>query len=385
MGTPLRLGLFYSALYVGTGVGLPYIGVWMAHRGLSGAEIGLILAVPMIARAVTGPLIAVWADGFRLRRTPLVWLSLGSAGLYALMGAPAGFWGWLAIWFAAVSVFSALTPLTDVIAMARVRLEGFNYGWPRGLGSVAFTAANIAGGWLIARTTPELVIDWIAAAALLASAAALLLPADPVRTAREASAWRDRLAGLGALFRDRDFVLATCSVGLIQSAHAFYYGFSALAWKQQGLEENLTGLLWGLAVAVEVAFLWFMEPWRRRMGPLRLLLLGGAAAVVRWTALAFSPPLWLLFPLQGLHTLTFAATFVASLQLVERLSTPANVSSAQMINSALSGGMIAGVATIASGWLFDGLGALGYLAMAAMAAAGLAGAAVLARSERARD
>ena len=173
-------------------------------------------------------------------------------------------------------------------------------------------------------------------------------------------------------------------MGLIQSAHAFYYGFSALAWKQQGLAESLTGLLWGLAVAVEVAFLWFLEPWRKRMGPLNLLLIGGAAAVIRWTALAFSPPLWLLFPLQALHTLTFAATFVASLQLVERLSTPANASSAQMINSALSGGMIAGVATIASGALFDRFGALGYLAMAAMAAAGLAGAMALARSGRIR-
>jgi PPP family 3-phenylpropionic acid transporter len=36
------------------------------------------------------------------------------------------------------------------------------------------------------------------------------------------------------------------------------------------------------------------------------------AAVVRWSALAVSPPLWLLFPLQTLHALSYAATFFAS-------------------------------------------------------------------------
>ena len=99
--------------------------------------------------------------------------------------------------------------------------------------------------------------------------------------------------------------------------------------------------------------MWFLEPWRRRVGPRNLLMLGGAAAVVRWGALAFSPPLWALFPLQMLHALSYAATFLASLLLVEQLSTPRNASAAQSLNSALSGGVLSGVATILSGWLFD--------------------------------
>ena len=117
-----------------------------------------------------------------------------------------------------------------------------------------------------------------------------------------------------------------------------------------------------------------MEPVRRRLGPRNLLVIGGLAAVGRWTALAFSPPLWLLFPLQGLHALSYATTFLASLQLVERLSTPRNASAAQTINSALSGGVLSGVATMASGWLFDRVGAQGYLLMSAMCVAGVLGA-----------
>ena len=76
MSQPVRLGLFYAALFVGTGASSPYIPVWFASRGLSGAEIGLILSAPMFARAVTAPAIAMWVDSFHLRRTPLILMGL---------------------------------------------------------------------------------------------------------------------------------------------------------------------------------------------------------------------------------------------------------------------------------------------------------------------
>ena len=375
MSQPLRLGLFYAALFVGTGASSPYIPVWFASRGLSGAEIGLILSAPMLARALTAPAIAMWADSFALRRTPLILMGLATALAYGLLAAPFGFAWWFGIWFLANTVLSTMIPLTDVIVFRRAGRDGFNYGWPRGIGSVAFIVANVVVGALLARYSPELVLVWITAAAMLAAAAARgLLPPDPVREGGAASRLSERLAGLGELLTDRNFMLAVVAVGLIQSGHAFYYSFSTLSWKQQGLPESATGLFWGLAVAVEVGFMWFMEPWRRRIGPRNLLVIGGLAALVRWSVLAFAPPLWLLLAMQALHTFTYAATFLASLQLVEKLSTPANASAAQTINSALSGGLLMGAATNGSGWLFDLVGAKGYLAMAAMSALGLIGA-----------
>lgn len=375
MSSPLRLGLYYAALFVGTGASAPYMPVWFASRGLSGAEIGLILSAPMLARAVTAPAIAMWADSFSLRRTPMILLGVATAVGYLLLAAPGGFLWWFAVWFCAASAFATLAPLADVIVLGRARTDGFNYGWPRGIGSAAFIVANVAMGALLMSRPADLVLAWIvAAAALAAIGARVLLPPDPVREGGGASRLSERLAGLGGLLKDRHFMLAVMAVGLIQSAHAFYYSFSALSWRQQGIPESLTGVLWGVGVAVEIVFLWFLEPWRRRFGARNLLVLGGAAALLRWTAYAFSPPLWMLFPLQALHALTYAATFLASLQLVERLSTPANASAAQTLNSALSSGVLSGVATIAAGALFDQAGAKGYLLMAAMSALGLAGA-----------
>jgi len=375
MPLTVRLGLFYGAIFIGTGVSSPYMPVWFAHHGLSGSRIGLILSLPMMARAVTAPLLAVWADSFRLRRTALLILSVAVTAAYALMALPGGFGWWTVVWFAASSMVSTLSPLADVITLRRARIDGFNFGWPRGIGSAAFIVGNVGMGAILTRGSPDAVLVWMTAAvAATALGARFLLPPDPVHEEGHAAGFADRMGGLSNLLKDGGFMTAVVSAGLIQSAHAFYYGFSTLAWKQQGIGENLTGVLWATGVTAEIGFLWFMEPWRRRVGPRRLLTLGGVGAIVRWTLLAFSPPLWALFPLQVLHALSYAATFVASLLLVERLSTPRTASAAQTINSALSGGVLSGLATMASGPLFDRYGALGYLLMSAMCVAGLIGA-----------
>jgi PPP family 3-phenylpropionic acid transporter len=222
MRSPVPLGLFYAAIFIGNGASSPYAPVWFHHRGLTGAQIGLILSAPMIARVVTAPLIAMWADSFKLRRTPLILLALVTAATYLLLVPQFGFWWWFGVWFVASSCFVSLPPLTDVIVVARARLDGFNYGWPRGMGSAAFILGNVVMGAVVARYSPELVLVWMVGAALLAAAGArFLLPDDPVRTEGGHARLSDRLAGLRALVADREFMLMVLSVGLIQSAHAF--------------------------------------------------------------------------------------------------------------------------------------------------------------------
>jgi PPP family 3-phenylpropionic acid transporter len=370
----VRTGAFYVALFGGTGVSLPYIALWFRAHGLSGAEIGVVLAAPMLARLVTGPLVAVWADSWRLRRTPLFLLALVAAAGYGLIGFTDGIWAWLPLWFVAATATGNLIPLIDVLTLRRARREGFSFGVPRGTGSLAFIGANVAMGAMLAQVKTDAILVWTVGAALAAAlAGAFVLPDEPVsETGRLDRGARFR--GIGRLLGDPVFMTAIVSVGLIQATHAFYYGFSALLWKAQGIGEGLVGLLWAWGVVAEIVFLWFLEPWRQRLGPWGLLVAGGLGAAVRWAALAFSPPLWLLWPLQLLHGLSFAASYMGGLRLVERLSPPENVSAAQTLSSALSGGVLIGLATVFSGALFDRYGATGYLGMAALALVGLLGA-----------
>ena len=364
--------LTYGLIFAATGVSLPFAGLWMESRGLTGAEIAVILAAPMLARVVTGPLIAVWADGFQLRRSALAWLAAVAAVSYGACAIVEGFLPWLALWLVASTAAASLIPLTDALALRLARRDGFAFSLPRGVGSLTFIGANVAMGAILRTAEPDAILLWVVVATGLIAVAALLGPRETVADPDTPPAG-SRFEGLGRLVGDRTFMTAILAVSLTQAAHAFYYGFSAIAWREQGISTRDVGLLWGFSVVVELVLMWGLEPWRRRVGigPMTMLVLGGAASLVRWTAMAFAPPLWLLWPLQGLHALSFAAVFLAALQIIEKLAPPGQATAAQMLYSSLSAGLLIGLATVVSGPLYDAYGVGGYLAMTALAGAGL--------------
>lgn len=378
-----RMALQYVLLFGASGVTLPFAGLWFRAQGWSGAEIGALLALPMLGRVVTGPLIAVWADGFRERRTAIALLGLAMAAGYGGAGLVEGFAPRALFWFVGATAAAALIPLSDVLTLRLARREGFAFSLPRGCGSAAFVAANVLMGVLLTRMSADVVIVWITtAAALIALAAWRVLPAEPVNDQGAAASGRERFAGMGRLLGDRVFMTAIFAVGAVQAAHGFYYGFSAIAWKAQGVSESMTGVLWAFSVVVEIGFMWLIEPWRRRagVGPFVMLMIGVGAAVARWSLMALAPPLWALWPLQSLHALTFAATYLAGVEIVERLSPPDSHTAAQTLSSVLSAGLLIGLATAASGPLYDRAGLAGYLVMAVLAGTGgLAALAVRAR------
>lgn len=372
MTPAIRLAIQYVLLFGATGVSLPFAGLWLSSRGMTGAEIGALLAAPMLGRLVTGPAAAVWADGFRSRRTPIALLGLVAAVGYGAAGMTQDAWLRALCWFVAASAAAALIPLTDVLNLRVARWSGHSFAFPRGCGSAAFVCANVAMGALLTVLPADAVIVWVATvSAGIGFYAWRGLPDEAVSAAGPSDSMT-RFRGLGRLVHDRTFMTAVFAIGAVQAAHAFYYGFSAIAWKAQGLDERMTGLLWAFSVVVEIVFMWWFEPWRKRrgIGPWAMLMLGVGAAILRWSLMALAPPLWALWPLQALHALTFAATYLAGVEIIERLTPDDSHTAGQTLNSMLAAGVLIGAATLISGPLYDAVGVGGYLAMAGMAATG---------------
>lgn len=373
MSSAPRTALQYILLFGTSGVTLPFAGLWFRSQGMSGAEIGALLALPMFGRIVSGPLLAVWADGFRLRRTAIALLGLAMAVGYGAAGLVDNFYVRALCWFVGATAAAALIPLSDVLTLRLSRRENYPFSLPRGCGSLAFVVANIGMGALLTMMPADIIIVWIvSSSALIALSAWLCLPAEPVQLDGVQISKLARFQGLGRLAKNRTFVCAILGIGAVQAAHGFYYGFSAIAWKAQGISESMTGLLWAFAVAVEIGCMWVVEPWRKRkgFGAFPLLMMGVTAAVIRWLFMALEPSFWWLWPLQAMHALTFAATYLAGVEIVEALSPPQDHTAAQTLSSVVAAGFLIGLATAVSGQLYDAYGAQGYMAMAVLAALG---------------
>jgi PPP family 3-phenylpropionic acid transporter len=365
-----RVSLVLSCLCGVTGVTLVFLPRWLeVERGLSGVEIGAVLSLAQLARIVTGPSIAFWADGAADRRTPLRWVAVVSVIAFVAFFSAHGFWPLLILGFIAISTTQVFMPLIEAMTLRATAEGNISYGIARGIGSLTFIIANIGGGLVVSRFGLEAVVVWVLSAlVLMALSSWFALKPDlaPIEDVRHGA----RLDALKRLMRSRRFLTIIVACGLIQAGHAFYYGFSTLVWRGQGLSPETVGVLWGFGVAVEVAFLWSLPAIERRVSPEAMILLGAAGAVVRWFFLGFAPTGGVLWPLQAMHMLSFAAVHVGAMRLIYREAPPAAAAMAQTLYSALSSGLLIGAATLLSGALYDVGGAKGYWAMTAIAAAG---------------
>ena len=181
---------------------------------------------------------------------------------------------------------------------------------------------------------------------------------------------RRSLAGLH-LFAIRPFRLTVLASALIQGAHAAYYGFAPLFWRAQGLSDGVIGMLIAEGIVAEVALFAWGRRLIERLGPAGLTACAATASVVRWSVMAFAPPLALLAVIQLLHAATFAMQHLSAMLVLSRSVPPERAATAQALHAALGYGAPGGLLVLLAGFLYARFGGLAFLAMAAIGGAAL--------------
>lgn len=373
----VRLSAFYAAAFLVTGAQLPFWPVWLAARGLGAREIGILFAAAIWAKVIAAPAIGALADRFGRRRIMTALTAAAVAG-YAGMGPARGFAALLMLNVAALTAQSAVVPLGDAVTLAAARAQGVDYGRVRVWGSLAFVAASLGAGAVLARHSADAVLPLVLVASALLWAACRALPPDE-GAGRSAGRGADR-ARLRRLAGDWRFWLFVASAAALQASHQVYYGFGTLYWRRLGFSPTAIGWLWALGVAAEILLFWQGRRLVARLGPLGLMALGGGAGIVRWSVAAFAVSLPASAAVQLLHALTFGASYLGAMHFLSRTVPPAAAASAQTLFAAASAGLGGGLVMVAAGALYAAYVGHAYLAMAALSAAGLGGVLCLSRA-----
>lgn len=371
--TAWRATATVSAYYALFGAFIPWLSRWMETvAGFSGETIGLVFTVSTLARILIGPLTSAWADGRRDRRTPII--ALGIITLIAFLALiPRGLAAkdFALLFLTQVTVWGLIAFLEAALFRLTGKSEGPAYGFARGLASFAFILGNFGVGLLIDWFDATAILGWmIVTTGLMILSATQMSPEPQERV--ESVPFSTRLAEGLAMLRRPEFFLLAFAAGIIQGAHQYYYIFSNLIWRDaQGFSGFTIGGLQALGVFAEVLFLMFVASRMERVSPATLILLGGLASVVRWVGLSMEPGLALLIPLQTLHALTFAFTFLGTMRGIEQLFGNERGATAQMIYQSLANAPATAAASYLAGRLYGaGFGADGYLSMAALGGIG---------------
>lgn len=372
----LQTTAFYFVFFAATGVQLPFWPLWLGDWGLTAAEVGLYTSVGVAVRVIAG--IAIPAAADRLDRWGAVVVACALGG--------AGFVLWhlwiddrLLLLVATVGVgvaMAGIAPLAEALGLSAARIHGFSYAQARGLGSIGFLGANLIVGALMARHGSGLALWWIVACLLGVALLGLHHPG----ARRGQGGTPPRLAEIGRLISLPVFATFTVAAAFIQASHAPYYALGSFHWRALGLGEGRIGALWAFSVAVEVLVMVLAgNLLMNRIGPVRAMLVSGVAGLVRWGTMMADPTGVLLWPLQALHALTFAAGHLGAMAFIARAVPTRYGGAAQGASGAMAAGLVLALGMALAAAVYPALGGGTYVIGVAFSAAGLVATVALAR------
>lgn len=376
-----NLSLNQAASGLVTGITTPFFGVWLAWRGCDARQITLILSLGLLLRIAAGPITGVIADARNDRRAVMLYLYWAILLGYLVLSLT-GQADTLAGASIAVLVASGVVvPLLESVSIRLSEQHGLHYGRIRLWASSAFILANVAGGICVWRYGAVAIAPLLALTTIFCVVTTHRLPAAPAKRASGAFAdgLRRTCREAAELMRTGPFLLLLLTGSLAQGSHAFYYNFGGLHWHRLGYSGLLIGLIWPLGVFAEITILRFSDRLLKVMGPPQLLFCGAATCVLRWTVMAFDPPLAIVIATQFLHGITFAFSHLGAMYFILRAIPHRLSATAQSLYFVSYSGLVLGLATYASGEIYSSHGGRAYLLMTLMGGAAMICALILNR------
>ena len=155
---------------------------------------------------------------------------------------------------------------------------------------------------------------------------------------------------------------------LMQASHGPYYTFFSIYLESFGYSRTSIGQLWALGVFAEIGVFLLIPRLLPRFGTRQLLLLAASLTTLRWLLIAVFPAYPGMIGLaQTLHAASFGLYHAVSIYLVHRLFTGTHQGRGQALYSSLSFGAGGAVGSLASGYLWKGIGPEAMFLLAAVA------------------
>lgn len=309
----LNFALFFFAYYGYVGIFSPYASLFFEERGLSAAQIGVLMSLLQVMR-IFGPNVWGWVADHRSQRVAV----LRVTSLAAVISFCGMFFGQTFAYFFAVMVIvnlftSAQGPLSEALMLSAMRGDLTHYGRLRLWGSVGFIFSVMAAGQLLDWYSVELM-PWLALIMLA------MVSVVTLRMREEAPiVHRSDSPSVMSVLRKREVWSFFSSTFLMVAAHASLYVYYSLYLSQIGYSKTVIGLMWSLGVIAEIIFFFYQEPLFKRFGVKNLMFVSLAIGVIRFLMIAFgAQSLVLLLIAQVLHAATFGVHHSSSVATLQR-------------------------------------------------------------------
>jgi len=346
--TPLKMLLF--SFHATNTIILSYLPLYLKYKGLTGTEIGWVLAVGPFASIFSQPFWGYLSDKHKtvklmiqicvvgLLITSILFFQMNTLIAIILMGSVFYFFT------------SPIGALGDSLAQRSAENMGVPFGSIRTWGSIGFAFSSLIIGAILTRVGVQYMIWPYLFFGVMALLVTFKLPDAKVDS--EPIDFSD----VKQLILNKPYVVFLVFMLFITITHRANDSFIGLYIDQLGGTESLVGVAWFVGVMSEAAIFAFAGFWFRKLHPLIFISIAGALYTLRWFLFVLVDHPYQIIALQVFHGLTFGIFYTAAFDYVSRIIPKTLQSTGHLVFFATFFGVSGIVGSLVGGAIIDSLG-----------------------------
>lgn len=309
--TPLKMLLFF--FHATNTIVLSFLPLFLQYKGLTGKEIGLVLAIGPLATIISQPFWGFLSDKYKTVKKMLIISVIGML-LFSIIFFKMDHLMTLLIFGALFYFFSSpVGALSDSLAQRQADHLNVSFGSIRTWGSIGFAFSSLIVGEILNMFGVQFIV-WPYISFGLILLMIVFLITDVTSDSSPA-----RLKDIKLLITNKPFIIFLLLMMFITITHRANDSFIGIYIAELGGSERFVGISWFISLISEatifaLAFIWF-----NRKKALNLIVLASFIYVVRWLLFSFVDNPIHIIGLQVLHGFTFAIFYLAALDFVTRL------------------------------------------------------------------
>jgi len=353
MKTQTRFKTFFFLSLMGNGVLMPYLGLYLANKGFSGAELALLLGALPLVKVFAQPIWGLLSDVYQIRRSILSFSLFGLAFFATLLTVMDDF-GAILIALVIFSVLEApYIPLGVTITLDYLEAgaQQDQFGLIRLWGSVGYILSTFLIGAIFIDALID-VLPFIFALVIGSTGLVSLLLPDQANTQLRPN-WS---GSFGILTQNPSFGLFLTGTAFIGATIGISGQYLALYLQDIQAAGWLIGLAIALQPIVEVPLMAQTKNLLARFGIPMALFAGLVVLPFRWSLYALIQQPLLILPVQFLHGFTIMSMMVVGPIYVKNQLPARWMATGQALYSTAFGGIGMSFGLFVAGYVYGFFG-----------------------------
>ena len=344
------LKAFLFSYYATNTILISFLGIFLRSKGLSGTEIGWVLAIGPLATIFSQPFWGYMSDKYKTVKWMIV-ICISGLIISSMFFLQSETLVYILIFGSVFYFFTApVSALGDSLGQRRAEDLGISFGTVRNWGSIGFAVSSLCVGTFLTVFGVEYMVWPYIVLAGIALIFALRL------TDVEASEQPVHLQDIKKLIQNKPFLLFLLFFMFITISHRANDSFIGLYIENLGGSEQLVGVAWFVGVMSEAVVFSLGAYWFRKYHSIVFVIIAGALYTVRWLLFAEATTPTAVIVLQLLHGVTFAVLYLASFDYISKLIPKILQSTGHLIFYSVFFGVSGIIGSLAGGWILEVLG-----------------------------